>query len=126
MELHPDRAPVYARRARHGNPWRAACGRLGRQKRRAREGPFDMRHAGLRQKLLPTVANTVALLPPTCCTVAVAPMLASRPSSLVRAPITIVVELVSYDSPGTEDSSEPGIDCALAKTCSSAYSNRPE
>src|SRR3546814_11250368 len=81
-----------------------------------------MRHAGLRQKLLPTVANTVALLPPPCCTVGVAPMLASRPSRRVRAPITMVVLLRSYHSPGTAYSLEPRIDCALAQTGSSPSS----
>src|SRR3546814_17354258 len=82
-----------------------------------------MRHAGLRQKLLPTVANTVALLPPPCCTVAVAPMLASRPSRRVRAPLTMVVEFRSYDSPGTAYSIEPGIAWALAQTCPSPSPN---
>ena len=61
------------------------------QKEGAARAPSDSCLRRRPQKLLPTVANTVALLPPPCCTVAVAPTLASRPNRRVRAPITTVV-----------------------------------
>ena len=47
--------------------------------------------ADLNQKLLPNVANRVASLPPPCAAVTLAPMLASRPNSSVRAPICRVM-----------------------------------
>ena len=44
----------------------------------------------LDQKLLPTVANTLASLPLRCATVVLRPMFASSPNTCVRAPSTSV------------------------------------
>ena len=69
------------------------------------------------------VTNRVASLPLSWAKVAVAPTSACRPISSVRAPISRVPYWSSNSRPGTADSSEPGIDWAVAKAYAGSSSN---